>query len=129
MSDPRSAEKLVRMARKDLLAMRKLMDADLETFGFHAQQACEKAAKAWLSCLGVEFPRIHELGELFEMLRENGATIPPKYEELLGLNPFGVAFRYDPFEEAEDPFNRMTIIQRVEEWIALVESVCPKPPQ
>ena len=55
-------------------------------------------------------------------------VIAAKYEELLGLNPFGVAFRYDPFEETEDPFDRMAMTRLVEEWISLVESVCPEPP-
>jgi hypothetical protein len=51
------------MARKDLQAMRALSDphvASVETFGFHAQQALEKALKAWLDLRGQLYPRIHE---------------------------------------------------------------------
>ena len=61
MSGPSEAPHLLRMARKDLQAMRALGDpkvADVETFGFHAQQAVEKALKAWLDsaqCLASSF--------------------------------------------------------------------------
>ena len=30
-----------------------------EIFGFHAQQAVEKALKSWLASLGVLFPKTH----------------------------------------------------------------------
>ncbi len=45
MSDIKQARMLVRMARKDLSALKGMMDAsvfDDEIFGFHAQQAVEK---------------------------------------------------------------------------------------
>ena len=54
MNGPGEAAHLLRMARKDLQAMRALSDpdvVDVETFGFHAQQAVEKAFKAWLDLL------------------------------------------------------------------------------
>ena len=52
MSDLKDAAHLLRMDRKDVQAMRALAmpeTADIETFGFHARQAVEKALKAWLS--------------------------------------------------------------------------------
>jgi HEPN domain-containing protein len=53
------------MARKDLQAMRALSDpatADVETFGFHGQQAVGKALKAWLDVRGAVYPVVHDLG-------------------------------------------------------------------
>ena len=64
MSDPKETAHLLRMARKDVRAARALLDpvlADVETFGFHAQQATEKTLKAWLALRGILYPRIHAL--------------------------------------------------------------------
>jgi HEPN domain-containing protein len=50
------------MAAADVQAIRNMSDpgrfAD-SIFGFHCQQAVEKLLKAWLSLLGVAFPRTH----------------------------------------------------------------------
>ncbi len=46
---------LLRSAQADLRAIQHMPDAyafDEQVFGFHAQQACEKALKAWLLHLG-----------------------------------------------------------------------------
>jgi hypothetical protein len=50
-------------------------DADTfadEVFGFHAQQSVEKALKGWITLLGREFPRAHDLEQLFRTLTEAG---------------------------------------------------------
>lgn len=60
MSDPDHARMMLRMARKDLDAAGRMIENRLfaeEVFGFHAQQAAEKALKAWLSWYGVVYPR------------------------------------------------------------------------
>ena len=64
MSDPKESAHLLRMARKDVRAARALLDpalADVETFGFHAQQATEKTLKAWLALRGILYPRIVDI--------------------------------------------------------------------
>ena len=48
------------MAHKDFKALHVMMDPDAvadEIFGFHVQQAVEKAIKAWLVRLGIIFPK------------------------------------------------------------------------
>lgn len=48
---------LLSAAYKDLRALRGMLDAHVfvdEIFGFHAQQAAEKALKAWLAFLDVQ---------------------------------------------------------------------------
>ena len=78
MIDLKEAAHLLRMARKDLQAMRALAspeNADIETFGFHAQQAVEKALKAWLALQGILYPRIHDLDRLLNILRERGVGV------------------------------------------------------
>jgi HEPN domain-containing protein len=117
MSDPKEAAKLLAMARKDLQALRALADpkvAGVETFGFHAQQAVEKCFKAWLAAKGVLYPRIHDLDRLLDLLREQGVLVPPEFDTLGVLTDFGVAFRYEAYEDPEEPFDRAQIIAQVE---------------
>ena len=55
---------LLTAASRDFRALQGTMDPGVfadEIFGFHAQQAAEKALKAWLSALDVEYPRTHDL--------------------------------------------------------------------
>jgi hypothetical protein len=53
--------RMLRLARRDLRAVQGMLDNREmfpdEIFGFHAQQAVEKAAKAWLDGRGVEYPK------------------------------------------------------------------------
>jgi HEPN domain-containing protein len=133
MSDAKEAAKLLRMARKDLQAMRALAApevAGIETFGFHAQQAVEKGLKAWLAAKGVLYPRIHDLDRLFDLLREQGAIVPPKFDALGVLTDFGVAFRYEPYEDLDEPFARAEIIAQVEGLLNyLAQLLSPENPQ
>ncbi len=72
MSDPKEAAGLLEMARNDFQAMRALAApevAGIETFGFGAQQAVEKALKAWLAAKGVLYPRTYDLDRLLDLLR------------------------------------------------------------
>ncbi len=54
MENREEARRLLDVARKDLNALPGMMDVETfadEIFGFHAQQATEKALKAWLTFL------------------------------------------------------------------------------
>ena len=120
MSDAKEAAKLLRMARKDLQAMKALAApevAGIETFGFHSQQAVEKGLKAWLAVRGVLYPHIHDLDRLIDLLREQGAIVPTEFDNLGVLTDFGVAFRYEPYEDLDEPFDRDEIITQVEELL------------
>jgi hypothetical protein len=81
MADLEHARSLLRMAHKDfnaLLGMRgNSLFAD-EIFGFHVQQAAEKALKAWLCTYGSgSYPMTHELARLFSLLENQGAEVEP----------------------------------------------------
>ncbi|MDQ3624515.1 MAG: HEPN domain-containing protein, partial [Verrucomicrobiota bacterium] len=51
-------------------------------FGFHAEQAVEKAAKAWLCLLGITIPRTHGLFSLFALVSQAGGSIEQRFESL-----------------------------------------------
>jgi len=128
MSDPKEAAHLLRMARKDLQAMRALASptaADVETFGFHAQQSVEKALKSWLALHGVLYPRTHDLDRLFDLLRDQGAVVPAEFDPLCILTDFGVAFRYEAYEEPDEPFDRLAMIEHVDRLLKFVIKLLP----
>ena len=116
--------RMMRLAQRDVRAVRGMVDDAVafsdEIFGFHAQQAVEKSAKAWLGGLGVEYPKTHDLDLLFELLQENGATIPAEYEDLRDLVDFSVQYRYEAFDEL--PLDRTDTLCLVMHFIDLVSA-------
>jgi HEPN domain-containing protein len=104
-------ESILEMGRKDLGALelfensKELAD---EIFGFHAQQAAEKALKAWISRLGGEYPPTHDLGKLIPILQRLGVD-PTLLWPLTRWTSFAVQFRYDGLPEDSDPLPRREI--------------------
>ena len=105
------ARSLLSSAERDLKAIRNMTDADSfadEVFGFHAQQAVEKTLKAWISFLGGEYPFVHDLDALLNVLKKLGAEV----EALRGvveLNAFAVQLRYEAFESPDEPLDRRSV--------------------
>jgi HEPN domain-containing protein len=116
MRDPEQAGDLFRVAQRDYRALRGMEDPAVfsaEVFGFHVQQAVEKALKAWLCSLGVPFPRTHDLDELGALLEEAGQEIPEFLPSLLEFTDFAVIFRYEAFPDLEGDIDRYNCIDRV----------------
>jgi HEPN domain-containing protein len=118
MSDPdrEHAQALLEMARKDARALSGMTNADVfadEIFGFHAQQAVEKALKAWCAHRGITYPLTHDLSELFSLLREEGCEVEA-FDDLLRFNAFAVLFRYEALEEETPVFERERVVEDVE---------------
>jgi HEPN domain-containing protein len=126
MKDLEQASNLLRMAEKDCRALRGMEDAQVfsaEIFGFHVQQAVEKALKAWLCCLGVTFPKIHDLDELGTLLEDAGQRIPESFVGLLDFTDFAVAFRYDVFPDLECDMDRRDSIEQVGSLLKHVQNI------
>ena len=124
MPDLEHARLMLRLAQDDLAAMEVLETSQRispRIFGFHAQQAVEKALKAWLSLLDVVYPRIHLLHELFNLLEDRGATTASRFRQLQVLTPFAVQFRYEEFTLSEANLNRSEVVRDVSNLIAHVE--------
>ena len=78
MAPSDEAHQLLAAACNDWRALGGMGDTTIFTdtiFGFHAQQAVEKALKAWLALLGVEYPRTHDLSLLLGILRDSGQNV------------------------------------------------------
>ena len=117
------ARVLLAKARQDLEALELLARSTVadEIVGFHAQQAVEKALKAWLTLVGVEYPRTHDLEELLELLEEHAEPILGAFYDLVDLTDFAVQFRYGIFEDAEGRLNRGVMIRQVSDLVVHVE--------
>lgn len=104
MAPTETATGFLRIAHRDLRTALAMADASLfeeVTWGFHLQQAIEKALKAWLLVLTPEQPPFsHNLRLLFQMLRDQGAAVEP----FVGLSRFtlyAVVWRYDEEPDVE----------------------------
>ena len=91
------------------------------TFGFHAQQAVEKAIKAWLNLAGKPYPRTHDLEALLVLLEESGARVPEDFGELIDLSDFAVQLRHESYEYDEEPLDRPWLVRRVTAVVERVE--------
>jgi HEPN domain-containing protein len=124
MPDLEHARLMLRLAQDDLAAMEVLETSPRispSIFGFHAQQAVEKALKAWLSLLDVAYPRVHLLHELFNLLEDHGATTAGSFRQLQDLTPFAVQFRYEEFTTSEANLARHEVVRQACDLIAHVE--------
>jgi HEPN domain-containing protein len=125
MPDLKTARLMLKMARKDLNALGGMMDADTfaeEVFGFHAQQALEKALKSWLCVLTEEVPRTHDLEQIFGLLGEAGANVPSAFKELMDLTDFAVIFRYGDID-LDAHIDRGTLFMQVTEVVDHAEEI------
>ena len=64
-----------------------------EIFGFHAQQAVEKLLTARLISLGVDYPKVHNLLTMMELIAAGGDALPEALADLFCLMPFATTFR------------------------------------
>ncbi|SRR5258708_27149518 len=87
----------LRKAESDLQAVRTLIEAEasLDAACFHAQQAAEKALKAYLTANSIAFPFTHNLAKLLTISEAKD----PDFVELDTiadtLTPYAVESRYD----------------------------------
>jgi HEPN domain-containing protein len=114
------ADRLLRIARRDLRMALRLLDPDVEeaSWGWALQQTFEKTLKAWLQHLGIKPPHSHDIARLLVLLEQDGVDV----RELLALRAFttfAVQGRYDD-EPEELGLDRIAWCQRAE---ALIEHV------
>ena len=120
MSDVKYARVMYRAAERDVLTLRSMTaDAPVESFGFHVQQAAEKALKAWLALLGETYPLTHSIETLLDLLDDRGAAVEP-FRSLIDYTPYAVEFRYVGVDSGTKPIDRDGEILLVE---ALLEKV------
>ena len=126
MNDIEQAQSLLRMAQMDLNALMGMGNNALfadEIFGFHAQQAIEKALKAWLSARGVEFPLTHELTRLLNLLEKQGEYVEA-FWPLAQYTVFAVQARYEEgLFDLDAALDRSTVVEQTQSLLEHVERV------
>jgi HEPN domain-containing protein len=125
MSGHDLAHELLATAKSDLNALSNMSDShafDDRIFGFHAQQAVEKALKAWLNCLQGTHPFTHDLSLLLHALEDLGQEVEP-YWDFLDLSGYAVQFRYETQAEGEEPLERNALVKDVGALIERVEII------
>ena len=90
--DPR--EWLNRAKSNLAIARNYVPDVYLEDLCFEAQQAVEKAIKARLIVLNIDFPYVHDLARLLSLLEEAGECVPEIVRKSADLTPYAVLTRY-----------------------------------
>ena len=128
MSDVKCARVMYRAAERDVLTLRSMTaDAPVESFGFHVQQAAEKALKAWLALQGQKYPLTHSIETLLNLLDDRGAAAEP-FRDLIDFTPYAVEFRYAGVDPGAEPIDRegalalvQGLLDRVRRQLAEVE--------
>ena len=120
---------LHKAAQDEAVVARLLHDItfDDEIIGFHAQQAVEKALKAWLAHLGIKYPKIHDLEALVELLSAHGQTLPNELADLDRLTPFATIYKYEELP-ISTPFDRAEALKLVQNVRAYVERIIGEEP-
>ena len=87
---------------------------------FHAQQAAEKALKAVLLFKRIEFPFVHDLESLFELVKKGSVSVPLTVIEAgSSLTPYAVEFRYPGHSEevtSSDADQAIRLAEAVLRW-------------
>ena len=92
------ARLLLQKARQDLALVQNVGDNETiadEIVGFHVQQTVEKAIKAVLTRLGIQYEYTNDLSLLYQQVEDAGADPPATLDALEELVPFAVQFRSD----------------------------------
>lgn len=129
-SDKDHALLLLEMAHKDHTAVRNMLDAGKfpeEIFGFHAQQAIEKALKAWVAAKSLSYPKSHDVSRLIAILEQAGEDLT-RFPHLEDYTVYAVQYRYEAYDEDEDEIQRDEVIGKTESLLAHVQEVISRLP-
>lgn len=114
----KAAEEWMRRARSNLALAKqpKPAEAFWEDLCFEAQQAAEKAVKAVLVFRGVDFPRTHDLAELFTLFNEG--EVPDDLWDADKLTDYATVGRYPGRAPASEEEYRQAVAlaERVVQW-------------
>ena len=123
MSDVKCARLLLEASSRDVEALGGMADATVfvdEIFELHVQQAAEKLLKAWLALLGDTYPLTHDLGLLFDLLKNRGADVS-SFSALTEFTPYAVQFRYEAIGLDAAPIKRQESLGPVGSLLARVQ--------
>ena len=80
-------------------------EIDLDVIYFHLQQCAEKLLKALLSKYQINYPKVHDLEVIFNLIKEHNIQISVNKDLLFELNDFAVEGRYAVIHDDLDNTN------------------------
>lgn len=92
----------------------------LEDLCFDAQQAAEKAMKALLIKLEVDFPYTHDLADLLTLVEQAGQQVPEDLKSVVILTDYAVESRYPGLAEpvTEEEYNEaLSLAEDFLDWV------------
>lgn len=89
----------------------KAEDAPFDVVCFHAQQAAEKYLKAALTCMGVQFPKTHDLALLLGLFPAS-SSIGTRIADLSELTDAAVSVRYPGYLEEYDRETAESLVEQ-----------------
>jgi HEPN domain-containing protein len=113
LTDPSDPRAWLMRARSNLLLAQKgrHKGVALEDLCFNAQQAAEKALKAVCLHAGQDFPKVHSISRLVEIIESCGISVPDQVKSANILTQYAVQTRYPgPIEEVTLEEYKETII-------------------
>lgn len=116
--DPR--EWMNRAKSNLVLARNRLPDVYLEDLCFDAQQAAEKAIKAFLIHLDLCFPYTHDLTDLLTLVEGAGRKVPEDVKRAGILSDYAIESRYPGLAEpvTQEEYERaVSIAEEVVQWV------------
>lgn len=120
------AHSLLRLAQRDCDALVGMQASALfadAIFGFHAQQAVEKALKAWLTVRGRSYPFTLDLAGLLMRLQDAAADVE-RFWPLERFSVYGILARYEESDpDADEPLDRQAIVAEVAALLTHVATV------
>lgn len=120
MKPPDDPREWLNRARSNLSRSRmRSPDVYLEDSCFDAQQAAEKAIKAVMITMGVEFPYTHDLTRLLSLLEDAGTNAPDAVLQAGVLTEYATVTRYPGAYESvseEEYANAVRMAEVVVVW-------------
>jgi HEPN domain-containing protein len=97
------------------------IDLDIDVIFFHIQQSAEKLIKALLSFNQVNYPKIHDMEELINILEQYHIPFEFDKVKLIDLGDYAVEGRYaiihDDFKDAEQ---YIQLIEKLKNTIGMI---------
>ncbi len=97
MANDKLAKEWLGLANIDLIGARALFEMGDKFYAlsaFHAQQAAEKALKAYLIFQSIRVPKTHDLGDLVALIELKDKEFSLILKPCLELTDYAVAYRY-----------------------------------
>jgi len=123
------ANKWLERAQNDLLVAHRLEEdfypPQNEISCYECQQAVEKALKAFLISVGVNFPFTHDCGTLCQLCADKNSDFAELLEDSAVLTAYATRTRYPADEDIEDSEAKKAL-EKASKIVAFVSSIIPK---